>query len=90
MQASAITGRARIVQDRIRPAVCDSRRLGFTTHRDRTGIGEEDALTWDLGLALDLAILPLVDVGLHAAYNGLETEEALQWWSAGVHGAITF
>ena len=58
--------------------------------RDRTGIGEEDALTWDLGLALDLAILPLVDVGLHAAYNGLETEEALQWWSAGVHGAITF
>jgi len=58
--------------------------------RDRTGIGEEDALTWDVGLALDLAVLPLVDVGIHAAYNGLETEEALQWWSAGAHAAIVF
>lgn len=56
----------------------------------RTGIREEDAMTWDVGLALDLAVLPLVDVGVHAAYNGLQTDEALNWWNAGVHAALAF
>ncbi|WP_373047836.1 hypothetical protein [Vulgatibacter sp.] len=58
---------------------------------DRSGIGEESGFTWDLGLALDLAILPLVTVGVHGAYNGLDLdEESLNWWTAGAHAAVTF
>jgi hypothetical protein len=54
----------------------------------RGGFGEESALSFDAGLAFDLTILPLIDVGVHGAYNLLDTERALEWWSAGVHAAL--
>ena len=56
----------------------------------RGGIGEENAFTWDVGLALDLTILPLLDVGVHGAYSSLDLDESLNWWSAGVHAALIF
>lgn len=56
---------------------------------ERGGI-DESAFTWDAGLALDLAILPLVDLGVHGAYNRLETDDAFDWWSAGVHASFGF
>lgn len=54
------------------------------------GLGEEDALAADAGIALDLALLPLLTVGAHGAYNLLDTDDALDWWSAGVHAALSF
>lgn len=56
----------------------------------RGGLADASALAWDLGLALDLAILPLIDVGVHGAWNVIETDETLDWWSAGVHANLTF
>jgi len=53
------------------------------------GFGDS-AFTWDAGLAFDLAILPLIDVGVHGAYNRLETSTAVDWWSAGVHAVLDF
>lgn len=58
----------------------------FTT---RSGT-DEGALTWDAGLAFDLALLPLVSFGVHVGYNGLATESMLDWWTTGLHADLTF
>jgi hypothetical protein len=45
----------------------------------------------DAGLALDLTILPLIDLGLHAGYNVMlptENDSALKWLNFGVHAAL--
>jgi len=50
----------------------------------------DQAFTWDAGVAFDLVLLPLVDLGVHGAYNRLETDRAVHWWSAGVHAVLNF
>ena len=49
------------------------------------------ALLLDAGMALDLTILPLIDLGLHAGYNVLlppEDGRAFRWLNLGVHAAL--
>lgn len=47
----------------------------------------------DVGLALDFTLLPLLDLGVHGAYNTAlprDAYNAFSWFSAGVHAALVF
>jgi hypothetical protein len=51
------------------------------------------APTFDAGLFLDLTVLPLVDVGVHAGYDtvlGTGDANAFDYWVAGAHAALVF
>jgi hypothetical protein len=51
------------------------------------------AFTYDVGLFLDFTALPLLNIGVHAAYNrvaGKDNYEALQWMQLGAHAALVF
>lgn len=47
---------------------------------------------FDLGLALDLTVLPLLDIGVHAAYDfqRLDTGNNLDFYRVGAHAALVF
>jgi len=47
-------------------------------------------LAFDLGLALDLTLVPAVDLGVHAAYDALTwgDEGTFEWYRLGAHVAI--
>jgi hypothetical protein len=50
-------------------------------------------LAWDAGGTLDLTVLPLVDLGVHAGYarvDGTDVAPTLGWVNVGVHGALVF
>lgn len=51
---------------------------------------DDSAFHWDAGVALDLTILPVLDLGIHGAYNRLEFDHAIEWWSLGLHAALVF
>jgi hypothetical protein len=51
---------------------------------------EEDALTWDAGVAVDLTVVPLVDLGAHIGYARLDVADPIDWWNVGVHAALGF
>jgi hypothetical protein len=49
------------------------------------------AFTYDVGLFLDFTALPLLNIGLHAAYNrvsGKERLDPLNWMQLGAHAAL--
>jgi hypothetical protein len=48
--------------------------------------------TVDAGLTLDLTIIPLVDLGVHAAYDAvlIKDSDAFDWVRVGVHAALAF
>ena len=51
------------------------------------------ALTYDAGAFLDLTVLPLLDIGVHGAYNRLNSGEgvaAFEWPTLGAHAALVF
>jgi hypothetical protein len=51
------------------------------------------APTFDAGLFLDLTVLPLVDLGVHAGYDtvlGSGDANAFDYWVAGAHAALVF
>jgi hypothetical protein len=47
---------------------------------------------FDVGLALDLTVLPLLDVGVHAAYDfqKLDSGDNFDWYRVGAHVALVF
>jgi hypothetical protein len=52
-----------------------------------------DALAYDGGLTVDVTLLPVLDVGAHAAYNGLASShehEGVHWLSVGGHVSVRF
>jgi hypothetical protein len=52
-----------------------------------------DALAYDAGVTLDFTLLPVLDVGAHAAYNGLASShehDGVHWISAGAHVSVRF
>jgi hypothetical protein len=56
-----------------------------------SGAGEFTAPAVDVGFALDLTIIPLVDLGAHVAYNALlgdEEHDGFSWLTAGLHAAL--
>ncbi len=52
----------------------------------------ETAPAFDAGVSLDLTLLPVIDIGAHAAYDALMISEgdAFDWYRLGVHAALTF
>jgi hypothetical protein len=51
------------------------------------------AFTYDLGLFLDLSVIPYLDLGLHAGYDGIasgDRVDAVNWWTFGFHAAAVF
>jgi len=51
----------------------------------------ETAAALDAGVSLDLTLLPIIDIGLHAAYDTLLiSEEPFDWYRLGAHVAIEF
>jgi hypothetical protein len=53
-------------------------------------IYEHTGIAFDAGLTLDLTILPLVDIGLHTAWNRVfgDDESGLSYVTAGAHVAL--
>lgn len=47
---------------------------------------------FDFGLALDLTVLPLIDLGVHAAYDLLllDNDAKFDWYRVGAHAALAF
>jgi len=55
--------------------------------------GSHSGATADGGVTLDLTLLPLIDVGVHAGYNGLLKSgdfQAFDSYVVGAHGSIIF
>jgi hypothetical protein len=56
-----------------------------------SGAGAFTAPTVDVGLALDLTLIPLIDVGAHVAYDALlgsDDRDGFGWITAGLHAAL--
>jgi hypothetical protein len=65
--------------------------LGYG-HVTEFGVGRSGS-TGDAGLTLDLTLLPFVDLGVHAGYDGLlktGDHPAFDTYVLGVHGALMF
>jgi hypothetical protein len=54
--------------------------------------GSETAPALDAGVSLDLTLLPVIDLGAHAAYDALlvSDADAFDWYRFGVHAALSF
>jgi hypothetical protein len=55
--------------------------------------GSRSGATADAGVTLDLTLLPLIDLGVHAGYNGMlksDPYDAFDSYVVGVHGALVF
>jgi hypothetical protein len=66
--------------------------LGYGHLGYAVGDGHSGA-TGDAGVTLDLTILPLIDLGVHAGYNGMLKSgnyPAFDTYVLGVHGALIF
>ncbi len=56
-------------------------------------LGSHTAIAYDAGIALDLTLLPLVNLGAHASYNALLPQgvfPSFDWLSFGLHVALVF
>lgn len=65
--------------------------LGYG-HLSETGGGHSGA-TADAGITLDLTLLPLIDVGVHAGYKGMLKSgdyQAFDSYVLGLHGSLIF
>jgi len=58
-----------------------------------SNFGSRSGATADVGVSLDLTVLPLIDIGIHGGYNGLLKSgdyPAFDSYVLGVHGALIF
>jgi hypothetical protein len=75
----------------IRPGVYAHLGLGHLTLP--SPLPSHTAFSYDAGAFLDLTVLPLLDLGVHGAYNRLnagEGIEAFDWVTIGAHVALVF
>ena len=66
--------------------------LGYG-HLSGSGFDSYSGATADAGVTLDLTLLPLIDIGAHAGYNGLlksGDRAAFDTYVLGLHAAVTF
>ena len=50
-------------------------------------------VTYDLGLALDLTVIPILNLGVHAAYNRFgedDDRDSFEWLTTGAHVELVF
>jgi len=52
----------------------------------------ETAASVDAGVTLDFTLLPIIDIGAHAAYDALliSDADAFDWYRVGLHAAVGF
>jgi hypothetical protein len=75
----------------IRPGVYGH--LGFGSLSMPDPFPSHTAFTYDAGIFLDLTVLPLLDVGVHGAYNRLNAGDGVptfEWATIGAHAALVF
>ncbi|MET0591122.1 MAG: hypothetical protein ABW133_00380 [Polyangiaceae bacterium] len=80
----------------IRPGVFAHLGMGQLDVTGRDPDASHSALTYDAGAFLDLTLLPLINIGVHGAYNGLNSSgesgetAAITWGSFGAHAELVF
>lgn len=79
----------------LRPGIFAHAGLGRSSFDDLAapGLGHT-AFTYDAGVFVDLTLLPMLNVGAHAAYNQILESNAgsngLKWLSVGLHAELVF
>ncbi len=54
-------------------------------------VGQANGLAYDLGVALDLHIIPHLGIGAHAEYAGIQAQpDTPQWLAFGLHADLVF
>jgi len=79
------------VGELIRPGVYGH--LGFGSLSMPDPVPSHTAFTYDAGIFLDLTVLPLLDLGVHGAYNRLNAGDGVptfEWATIGAHAALVF
>jgi hypothetical protein len=79
----------------VRPGVFAHAGIGRTSVDVPAGAPDPShtGFTYDAGAFLDFTLLPFVNIGAHAAYNGQagnDDMDALQWTAFGGHAALVF
>lgn len=67
--------------------------VGHFGYDTLTGEVSQTALAYEMGLALDFTMLPVIDFGAHASFAGVagnEDLEALSWFAVGGHVTFVF
>jgi len=73
----------------LRPGVYAHLGVGHLT-TDLPNVSHTD-LSYDLGVFLDFTVLPILNIGAHAAYNRLTGDPlSLEWATVGGHVALVF
>lgn len=76
----------------LQPSVYAHAGVGHYSYHTLLHDVSQTSLAYDVGLALDITALPLVDFGAHASLNGVAGDndaDALTWYSIGGHVAIS-
>ena len=85
----------------VRLAVGEIIRPGIFAHVGVARLGADgpppdpshSALSYDAGAFLDFTLLPLINIGAHAAYNRLDAKDgvgAVDWMTLGAHAEVVF
>jgi len=77
----------------IQPSVFAHAGVGHFEYKTTRSDESRTSLGYDLGVALDITALPLLDIGAHASMNGVagdSTAQALTWYAVGGHIAFSF
>jgi hypothetical protein len=67
--------------------------VGHFGYETLAGEVSHTSLAYEMGLALDLTVLPVIDVGAHGSFAGVaggEDLEAFSWFAAGGHVTFVF
>lgn len=84
ISAAKIGGRIRFLKI-IEPGIFAHAGLG---HVGGDRVYEHTGIAFDAGFTLDLTILPLIDIGLHTAWNHIFGTEDVSYATAGAHLAL--
>jgi hypothetical protein len=77
----------------VQPSVFAHAGVGHFGYKTTTADVSQTSLGYDLGVALDITALPLLDIGAHASLNGVAGDDdvrSIAWYAVGGHVAFSF
>jgi hypothetical protein len=77
----------------LQPSVFAHAGIGHFGYTTATRDVSQTSLAYDLGLALDITALPLLDFGAHVSMNGVSGDDeakSFAWYAVGGHVALSF
>ncbi|MGC4095453.1 MAG: hypothetical protein QM756_47515 [Polyangiaceae bacterium] len=77
----------------LQPSVFAHAGVGHFGYRTASADVSQTSLAYDMGLALDITALPLLDIGAHASLNGVagdDNAKSFAWYALGGHVAFSF